>query len=150
MHMWSVYSLSDGLLTGRVIQCQNQAQLQDNIPDGCAVVEGRLSPKTHRVDLQTGQAVAWQPDRPADTEFATWQWDDAAGWQPVPTLAAVARDVREERDRRLAACDWVTLRAADLGEEVPQPWQAYRQALRDVSDQPGFPSEVVWPDPPAE
>ncbi|WP_412841983.1 phage tail assembly chaperone, partial [Cereibacter johrii] len=28
-------------------------------------------------------------------------------------------------------------------------WTAYRQALRDVPEQPGFPAEIAWPEPPA-
>ena len=69
----------------------------------------------------------------------TWQLDEEAA------RAAV----RAERVRLLDESDWVRLRANDLGESVPQAWLDYRQALRDVTEQPGFPEEVVWPVAPA-
>ncbi len=63
-------------------------------------------------------------------------------------MAAVilAEDVRRERDRRLRASDWAAL------PDVPaaDAWLEYRQALRDVPQQSGFPDDVEWPTPPNE
>ncbi len=67
-----------------------------------------------------------------------WVLDDAAAWGAV----------RVERDLRLLACDWVTLRATDQGTPVPPEWLAYRQALRDITDQ-GDPLTITWPVAPA-
>lgn len=63
----------------------------------------------------------------------------------TPSDEELAARARAERDRLLAESDWVTLRALDTGEPVPQAWQEYRQALRDISSQAGFPHEVDWP-----
>ena len=65
---------------------------------------------------------------------------------PPPTDEEVAAQVRAERDQLLAATDWT--QAADVPEEVRIKWQPYRQALRDVPQQKGFPHEVVWPEKP--
>lgn len=97
-----------------------------------------------------GTVTAYQPPAPADTEWATYAWDaDAWAWAPSPTTAALARDARVERDRRLAACDWVVARATERGEPVPAAWVAYREALRDVPEQPGFPQVITWPTIPS-
>jgi len=56
--------------------------------------------------------------------------------------------VRVQRARLLAESDWVTARAMDQGTPVPPEWQAYRQALRDLTDQPD-PRQLVWPELPA-
>jgi hypothetical protein len=56
---------------------------------------------------------------------------------------------RAERERLLRACDWVVLRAYEADERVPEAWAAYRQALRDVPSQEGFPDSVNWPQAPA-
>lgn len=48
-----------------------------------------------------------------------------------------------------AASDWVVTRAFEQGAQVPAPWAAYRQALRDVTAQLGFPGSVQWPSAPA-
>ena len=70
-------------------------------------------------------------------------------WQVVPlSQDNAAQRVRTERDRRLAACDWVVIRAKELGQSVPIDWFTYRGDLRQLPDQPGFPFDVVWPTPP--
>jgi hypothetical protein len=67
---------------------------------------------------------------------------------PEPTPEEKAQLVRDERDGLLFMTDWVVSRAYEFGEAVPAVWVAYRQALRDVPEQEGFPENVVWPDKP--
>lgn len=54
-------------------------------------------------------------------------------------------NVRRKRDRLLSETDWLALSDNVLTEE----WAAYRQALREVPQQTGFPFEVVWPVEPS-
>lgn len=68
-------------------------------------------------------------------------------WEPAP-LSLRQASKRAERDRRLASTDWVALRAIEQGQAVPGAWASYRQALRDVPDQAGFPDAIDWPTPP--
>jgi len=53
-------------------------------------------------------------------------------------------DVRAERDQLLQATDWQALSDNTMAEAMT----TYRQALRDVPDQDGFPFDVVWPTKP--
>jgi hypothetical protein len=53
--------------------------------------------------------------------------------------------VRADRNARLAATDWTQI--ADSTADKPA-WAAYRQALRDVPAQAGFPQSVTWPQEP--
>lgn len=57
----------------------------------------------------------------------------------------LADAARAQRDALLSACDWVVVRAQELGEPVPEAWADYRQALRDVPQQEGFPENIDWP-----
>lgn len=59
--------------------------------------------------------------------------------------SAKAAEVRDERDRRLSLCDWTQLKDNNLDDTAVVLWQSYRQALRDVPQQVGFPIEVEWP-----
>ena len=59
-----------------------------------------------------------------------------------------AKEARAKRDRLLTESDWVTIRAMDTGNPVPTEWQTYRQALRDITEQTGFPEEIAWPQEP--
>jgi hypothetical protein len=56
-----------------------------------------------------------------------------------------AASVRADRNARLAATDWTQI--ADSTADKPA-WAAYRQALRDVPAQGGFPQSVTWPEQP--
>lgn len=47
------------------------------------------------------------------------------------------------RAQLLAASDWTQLPDVDKPE-----WREYRQQLRDLTKQDGFPDRVVWPKPP--
>ncbi len=40
--------------------------------------------------------------------------------------------LREERNRRLAECDWIVTKNAEYGYNIPKEWRNYRQALRDL------------------
>lgn len=61
-------------------------------------------------------------------------------------LAALnAEDARKKRDQLLSDCDWVVLRSQEQSEPVPEEWASYRRQLRDVSEQAGFPNDVIWP-----
>ncbi len=53
-----------------------------------------------------------------------------------------AAAVRADRNARLAATDWTQI--ADSTADKPT-WAIYRQALRDVPSQAGFPQSVTWP-----
>lgn len=59
--------------------------------------------------------------------------------------AAVADRVRAERNQKLSDSDWVVVMNAEAGTGVPTEWAAYRQSLRDITDQAGFPHSVNWP-----
>ena len=59
--------------------------------------------------------------------------------------AEQAKSVRATRDAKLAECDWTQVADAPVDKAV---WATYRQALRDVTAQTGFPWTVEWPDAP--
>ena len=53
--------------------------------------------------------------------------------------------IRAERDRRLAATDWIQL--PDVPLTTKEAWAVYRQALRDITKQ-ADPFNIVWPELP--
>jgi hypothetical protein len=70
---------------------------------------------------------------------------------PPPSTEHLAREARAKRDAALSASDWTQLPDASplLAPERSQAWAAYRQALRDVTRQSGFPNTVNWPASPS-
>ena len=65
---------------------------------------------------------------------------------PAPTDLQIAAEVRAMRNSIIASTDWT--QAADVPQAVKDRYTTYRQALRDVPQQAGFPSEVTWPTKP--
>ena len=100
--------------------------------------------------------------------YADLEWLDKM--QPKPTEEEVNAKVseleknepfrllREERNKRLAECDWVVTKYAEYGYNIPKEWRAYRQALRDlpsITYRPEMDGDgvlkmdsVAWPTPP--
>ena len=58
----------------------------------------------------------------------------------------LADEVRAERNKRLAETDFWFLGDRELSQEHADALKAYRQALRDITEQAGFPYEVIWPE----
>ena len=61
------------------------------------------------------------------------------------TDANQAKNVRVQRTSLLKDSDWTQIADSTANK---QAWATYRQALRDISAQSGFPWEVTWPDQP--
>jgi len=59
--------------------------------------------------------------------------------------AEQAKSVRSSRDEKLKDCDWTQVADAPVDKAV---WATYRQALRDVPTQVGFPWTITWPESP--
>jgi hypothetical protein len=64
--------------------------------------------------------------------------------QPT-TEEQVAANARIVRNRLLAATDWTQVRDVPIDATVSYAFAVYRQELRDVPQQPGFPMEINWP-----
>lgn len=56
-----------------------------------------------------------------------------------------AERVRSKRNELLSQSDWTQLPDSNVNKTA---WATYRQALRDVPEQSGFPWEVTWPTQP--
>jgi hypothetical protein len=92
------------------------------------------NPQTHYLK----QSAVYQVD-------GNWQVHYSA--EPLPK-AQVEQAMRAERDRLLAESDWVVAKAYEQQTPVPDAWVDYRQKLRDVPTQQGFPYDIIWPEQP--
>jgi len=65
--------------------------------------------------------------------------------EEIAALAPTADEIRTQRNAMLAACDWTQVADAPVDQTL---WAVYRQELRDIPDQEGFPENVIWPTQP--
>lgn len=56
-----------------------------------------------------------------------------------------AESVRSARDQKLKDTDWMGMSDVTMSAD----WETYRQALRDIPAQSGFPNTITWPDEPS-
>lgn len=80
---------------------------------------------------------------------AVWTWSPVGPlWQDARSDDQRAADARAQRDALLQGSDWRVMRAFEQGQPLSAAWVTYRQSLRDLSSQPGFPNSFTWPSAP--
>lgn len=79
-----------------------------------------------------------------------WNWvvEEMTDEQKAEVDAEQASKIRHTRDMRLMESDWT--QGKDISSAISEEWATYRQELRDVSEQEGFPWNVIWPVKPTE
>ena len=103
------------------------------------------------VTLTTPPEVAYNQDLSESVALLdgvwTQQWSlvDASAEDVTARNDAQSRTVRSYRNDLLAESDWTQLADATADKTA---WASYRQALRDVPSQAGFPHNVTWPTTP--
>lgn len=80
-----------------------------------------------------------------DNWMQSWVVVDATAEEIELRRTDCSVSVRDERNALLASCDWTQLPDSPVDR---QAWSVYRQALRDITSQSGFPFSVVWPTQP--
>jgi len=94
-------------------------------------------------DTLTQTAVQWRfPKKNTDQGYEKW----VLGWDVVnlPHNQA-AKNLRQIRNQLLVESDWTQVADAPVDQAA---WATYRQALRDLTKQDGFPYSVEWPTKP--
>ena len=83
------------------------------------------------------------PDTPDD--FSIYKYDyDGVDFSLSAAFKAHEKEEREKRNALLAETDWWALPDRTMTAEQTQ----YRQDLRDITDQSGFPTDITWPTKP--
>ena len=75
----------------------------------------------------------------------TWLVTPATPEQIAERTSAKESEVRQQRNQLLSACDWTQLADSPLDSDGKFAWALYRETLRMVPQQAGFPWNVVWP-----
>ena len=104
-------------------------------------------------EIPNGQRVRWQDgawafeDLSPDTDTSLEPSESLTEEQLLATLTA---NVRNRRNQLLKDSDWTQLSDVQesLDADKKTAWATYRQALRDITSQPGFPKDVTWPTTP--
>lgn len=74
-----------------------------------------------------------------------WVVQDKTEAELAAETEAQTAQIRSERNVKLTISDWTQVLDAPVDQAA---WAAYRQALRDITAQDGFPWDVTWPETP--
>ena len=105
--------------------------------DGVEQVDGKWYTKYILGPVFTDLAA--EGDRPAQTAA-----EQEAAYKAAKD-AEQAKSIRDKRNTKLSESDWTQVADAPVDKAT---WATYRQALRDVTKQTGFPWTIDWPTQP--
>lgn len=92
------------------------------------------------VDNKTHRVTQW-------VELINGSWTQTWQIQRLPEHQA-SDNVRAARNRLLTESDWTQLPDTPFGPEEKAAWAFYRENLRMIPEQAGFPWDVQWPPQP--
>ena len=88
----------------------------------------------------------WEEEKARqDAEKARLEAEELAEYNKIENVEARAR---ERRNELLSATDYMLMPDYPLSDAQRTAWSAYRQALRDLPEQEGWPMNIVWPEEP--
>ena len=121
---------------GEVVR-HGKAEVLPEPPQGCLRLIGVLPPNAP--SYWDGEVFILKPPPPSAHhifDYTTKQWVDPRTEQTQWPV------VRSQRNALLSASDWTQL--PDVPLATKETWAAYRQALREITDQ-SDPFNIVWP-----
>lgn len=135
---YTIYNLDTGQIEKNVTCSIDDLSLQyDSKTQG--YILGTVSDTQYYLDKSIPVAMPPKPSEYHVFDYTTKQWIDPRTPETEWPL------IRAERDRRLLASDWTQL--PDVPLATKEAWAVYRQALRDITNQPD-PFNITWPEPP--
>lgn len=112
-------------------------------PDGYIVVKDTPPPE---VELNYNQKIIDDLPKLEDGEWKrVWTVQSLTPEELEFKTQRFSSYIREERNKILATTDWTQLPDSPVDGSI---WVSYRQDLRNIPSQPGFPWEVEWPNLP--
>ena len=96
----------------------------------------QYNPNTHRIEIGN-------PDYKDGTWNETWNVVELSVKEKETILKSRQDEALALRNRLLIESDWTQYK--DISEQVSNKWVQYRQELRDITLQKGFPLDIQWP-----
>jgi hypothetical protein len=114
--------------------CDSETLQYEDVPH-IYIGHADLKSQYHNFDTGLPEDIPPQPTPNHTFNHATKQWE------PDPTFAA--NKAKAQRAQLLLDSDWTQL--PDVPLATKEAWAVYRQALRDITLQAGYPLAIDWP-----
>lgn len=93
-------------------------------------------------DTATKTITQTEPTLENGEWVTNWEVSDLSQEEITARSEQASVSARANRDALLTSCDWTQLPDSPADKEA---WTVYRQELRDLPEQAGFPYEITWP-----
>jgi hypothetical protein len=123
------------------------AHISDDTLDSFGVVPV-LQIESPQVD-HTKNLSEGSPQDTSEGWVQVWVVSDASPEEITAREDSEWVEVRDKRNKLLTGSDWTQLDDTPISNSKKLEWAAYRQALRDITDQTN-PFEIVWPTQPSK
>ena len=103
-----------------------------------------------RPDEETGKVKKYEVTYPYSEEnMKIAQRYAYNGKYTIEDVPLTAEEARTERNKLLEESDWTQVLDAPIDSATREAYRTYRQALRDIPEQEGFPETITWPELPS-
>jgi len=126
--------------TGEILRVINTNQIESQIKDNESFIDGEFLDDLYYIEYNQPVLIPPKPNDYSVFNFETKQW--------VIVESKAIADVSSKRNKLLYQTDWTQIPNGPLTVQQQNSWAIYRQQLRDISTQSGYPYNVVWPTPP--
>jgi hypothetical protein len=123
--------------TGQILRVVQTNDIESQLQNGESYIDGAIDDSAYYIENELPVAIPPKPSQYSIFDFTTKQW--------VQNETMAISDVSIKRQRLLYASDWTQIPNGPLTAEQQTAWATYRQELRDVPQQSGYPYNVVWP-----
>jgi hypothetical protein len=131
--IYTIYTIQTGQIVG-VVQSNN---IQVQLTDGQAYLEGYYSDTQFYVENNVPVAMPTRPTGFVVFDYQTKSW--------IADIGQASASVLSQRFNLLSESDWTQIPNNPLSTAQQEVWATYRQELRDIPQQSGYPFNVVWP-----
>lgn len=129
---------------GQITKLVDTLNIELQLSDGEQYLEGHIDGQSFYIE---NGVPAKLPDFDEQRYFFDYETKTVCRlYTDEQEAANLISSIRSERARRISYSDWTQL--PDVPEATRLKWQAYRQALRDITLQDGFPQNIIWPEMP--
>ena len=133
---YSIYNPDNGQILRVVVTNNIESQLISNEK----YIEGSYNDSTYFIENGIPIQISEKPNDYYIFDYTTKQW--------VIDQDLAINLVLPQRNFLLSKSDWTQIPNNPLTPEQQAAWATYRQELRDIPEQSGYPYNVVWPTPP--
>jgi hypothetical protein len=136
--IYSIYNQT----TGQIIKIVHTNEIDLQLRPDESYLEGPIDDTRFYIENGEPVEIPAKPSPYAEFNFITKHWESNS--------SLAISEVNTRRQLLLTNSDWTDTLSAKtrLGDDLYNQWQAYRQALRDITTQAGYPLTVEWPTAP--